>query len=73
MYYFFLSNCFTDCNLYTSCYPLQGAECDELLLLYIGTLEYTSYIFTIHFYELEDITAKVTDLDFYVSKKRNCD
>ncbi|XP_072035992.1 transmembrane protein 181-like isoform X2 [Amphiura filiformis] len=43
----------------------KGIECNELLLLYIGTFEYTNYIFTIHFYDLEDITAKVTELDFY--------
>ena len=50
-------------------YFLQIAECNELLLLYIGTLEYSYYVFTIHFYKLNGVPSspKVTGVDFYVS------
>ena len=45
---------------------LQGEECEELLLLHLATIQYSSYVITVYFHGLEKV--KVTKINFEVSK-----
>ncbi len=42
-------------------------ECDDLILLHLGYLDYTSYVITVYFYGLDTMKYKIHDIQFQVN------
>ena len=51
-------------------YWFSFQECDNLILLHLGYLDYPNYIITVHFYGLENIKFNIKDIRFSVSIMR---